>query len=319
MAGEWPRPSLPAERDFWAPISATTCSPGATASSASTTWRRALSGTSSTSAPMISSSSTTTWSIASRSRRPVDVVYHLAALASPIDYLRQPLHSLKVGSYGTHNALGLAKHKRARFLLASTSEVYGDPARPPAAGELLGERQPDRPARGLRRGEALRRGADDGLPRPAGRRHARSCASSTRTARACARTTAVRSRRSSARRSPATRSPSSATDRRRGASATSTTSSAGCTCWRRARSTCRSTSATPASSRCSSWRSSSCASQARRARSCSRRCRWTIPKVRQPDITRAQQVLGWEPEVSLEEGLRRLIDSTQARAEIVGA
>jgi dTDP-glucose 4,6-dehydratase len=58
---------------------------------------------------------------------PVDIVYHLAALASPIDYLRMPLHSLKVGSYGTHNALGLAKFKRARFLLASTSEVYGDP------------------------------------------------------------------------------------------------------------------------------------------------------------------------------------------------
>jgi dTDP-glucose 4,6-dehydratase len=57
----------------------------------------------------------------------VDFVYHLAALASPIDYLRMPLHSLKVGSYGTHNALGLAKFKRARFLLASTSEVYGDP------------------------------------------------------------------------------------------------------------------------------------------------------------------------------------------------
>jgi len=58
---------------------------------------------------------------------PVDVVYHLAALPSPIDYLRQPLLSLKVGSYGTHNALGLAKLKRARFVLASTSEVYGDP------------------------------------------------------------------------------------------------------------------------------------------------------------------------------------------------
>jgi dTDP-glucose 4,6-dehydratase len=58
---------------------------------------------------------------------PVDFVYHLAALASPIDYLRMPLHSLKVGSYGTHHALGLAKFKRARFLLASTSEVYGDP------------------------------------------------------------------------------------------------------------------------------------------------------------------------------------------------
>ena len=58
---------------------------------------------------------------------PVDVVYHLAALPSPIDYMRMPLHSLKTGSYGTHHALGLAKFKRARFLLASTSEVYGDP------------------------------------------------------------------------------------------------------------------------------------------------------------------------------------------------
>jgi dTDP-glucose 4,6-dehydratase len=58
---------------------------------------------------------------------PVDVVFHLAALASPIDYLRQPLASLKTGSHGTHNALGLAKWKRARFLLASTSEIYGDP------------------------------------------------------------------------------------------------------------------------------------------------------------------------------------------------
>src|SRR5665648_208733 len=58
---------------------------------------------------------------------PVDFVFHLASRASPIDYLRLPLHTLKVGSYGTHNALGLAKFKRARFLLASTSEVYGDP------------------------------------------------------------------------------------------------------------------------------------------------------------------------------------------------
>src|SRR5436190_1303281 len=58
---------------------------------------------------------------------PVDFVYHLASPASPIDYARLPLATLKVGSYGTHNALGLAKFKRARFLLASTSEVYGDP------------------------------------------------------------------------------------------------------------------------------------------------------------------------------------------------
>ena len=49
---------------------------------------------------------------------PVDFVFHLASPASPIDYLRLPLHTLKVGSYGTHNALGLAKFKRARFLLA---------------------------------------------------------------------------------------------------------------------------------------------------------------------------------------------------------
>jgi dTDP-glucose 4,6-dehydratase len=58
---------------------------------------------------------------------PVDFVFHLASPASPIDYLRLPLHTLKVGSYGTHHMLGLAKIKRARFLLASTSEVYGDP------------------------------------------------------------------------------------------------------------------------------------------------------------------------------------------------
>ena len=58
---------------------------------------------------------------------PVDFIYHLASPASPIDYLRLPLQTLKVGSHGTHNALGLAKAKRARFLLASTSEVYGDP------------------------------------------------------------------------------------------------------------------------------------------------------------------------------------------------
>ena len=58
---------------------------------------------------------------------PVELVFHLASPASPIDYLRLPLHTLKVGSYGTHHMLGLAKFKRARFLLASTSEVYGDP------------------------------------------------------------------------------------------------------------------------------------------------------------------------------------------------
>jgi dTDP-glucose 4,6-dehydratase len=58
---------------------------------------------------------------------PVDGVLHFASPASPVDYLEQPIPTLKVGSLGTHKALGLAKAKGARFLLASTSEVYGDP------------------------------------------------------------------------------------------------------------------------------------------------------------------------------------------------
>ena len=73
---------------------------------------------------------------------PLDFVYHLAALASPIDYLRLPLHSLKTGSYGTHHALGLAKWKRARFLLASTSEVYGDPEMHPQPETYWGNVNP---------------------------------------------------------------------------------------------------------------------------------------------------------------------------------
>src|SRR5205807_9291671 len=73
---------------------------------------------------------------------PVDFVYHLASPASPIDYLRLPLHTLKVGSYGTHHTLGLAKAKRARFLLASTSEVYGDPLEHPQPESYWGHVNP---------------------------------------------------------------------------------------------------------------------------------------------------------------------------------
>ena len=57
----------------------------------------------------------------------IDYVLHLASPASPVDYLEHPIKTLKVGSLGTHNALGVAKEKGAKFLLASTSEVYGDP------------------------------------------------------------------------------------------------------------------------------------------------------------------------------------------------
>lgn len=60
-------------------------------------------------------------------KEPVDAVLHFASPASPVDYLEHPIHTLKVGSLGTLNAIGLAKAKNARFLLASTSEVYGDP------------------------------------------------------------------------------------------------------------------------------------------------------------------------------------------------
>ena len=73
---------------------------------------------------------------------PVDFVYHLASPASPIDYLRLPLHTLKVGSYGTHHTLGLAKAKRARFLIASTSEVYGDPLEHPQPESYWGHVNP---------------------------------------------------------------------------------------------------------------------------------------------------------------------------------
>ncbi len=73
---------------------------------------------------------------------PVDFVYHMACPASPIDYLQMPLHTLKVGAVGTRNAIGLSKWKRARFLLASTSEVYGDPEVHPQKEDYWGNVNP---------------------------------------------------------------------------------------------------------------------------------------------------------------------------------
>ncbi len=73
---------------------------------------------------------------------PVDYVLHFASPASPIDYLKLPIQTLKVGSLGTHKALGLAKAKHARFLLASTSEVYGDPLIHPQTEEYWGNVNP---------------------------------------------------------------------------------------------------------------------------------------------------------------------------------
>lgn len=90
---------------------------------------------------------------------PVDFVWHFASPASPLDYLQLPIHTLKVGALGTHKALGLSMEKKARFLLASTSEVYGDPMVHPQNEEYWGNVNPVGP-RGVydeakRFGEAL--------------------------------------------------------------------------------------------------------------------------------------------------------------------
>jgi dTDP-glucose 4,6-dehydratase len=73
---------------------------------------------------------------------PVDYVFHFASPASPIDYLKLPIQTLKVGALGTHNCLGLAKAKGARFLIASTSEVYGDPLVHPQREDYWGNVNP---------------------------------------------------------------------------------------------------------------------------------------------------------------------------------
>jgi dTDP-glucose 4,6-dehydratase len=72
----------------------------------------------------------------------IDLLFHLASPASPVDYLELPIQTLKVGALGTHNMLGLAKEKGARFLLASTSEVYGDPLVNPQTEEYWGNVNP---------------------------------------------------------------------------------------------------------------------------------------------------------------------------------
>jgi len=95
---------------------------------------------------------------------PVDFIFHFASPASPIDYLELPIQTLKVGALGTHKALGLARAKKARFLLASTSEVYGDPLVHPQPETYWGNVNPIGPRGVYDRGQAFRRGHDGGLP-----------------------------------------------------------------------------------------------------------------------------------------------------------
>ena len=79
----------------------------------------------------------------------LDFIMHFASPASPIDYLKMPIQTLKVGSLGTHHLLGLAKSKQARILIASTSEVYGDPLVHPQKEDYWGKCQPNWSSRRL--------------------------------------------------------------------------------------------------------------------------------------------------------------------------
>ena len=94
----------------------------------------------------------------------LDYILHFASPASPIDYLKMPIQTLKVGSLGTHNCLGLARAKNARILVASTSEIYGDPTVHPQHESYWGNVKSYRTTWGVRRSQALPGSDDDGLP-----------------------------------------------------------------------------------------------------------------------------------------------------------
>jgi len=241
---------------------------------------------------------------------PIDVVYHLASPASPIDYLRLPLQTLKVGSHGTHNALGLAKWKRARFLLASTSEVYGDPLIHPQPETYWGNVNPIGP-RGVydeakRYAEALtmayhrQQGVDTCIVRifntygPRMRPHdGRAIPTFIRQALANEPLTVFGD-------GSQTRSFCYVDDLINGLIALAESGEhlpvnignpAEYTLLELARKVLEATGGT-----------SEIVFEALPV---------DDPKVRQPDITRARQLLGWEPQVSLEEGLRRLLQASQ--------
>jgi dTDP-glucose 4,6-dehydratase len=245
---------------------------------------------------------------------PVDFVYHLASPASPIDYLRLPLHTLKVGSYGTHNALGLAKFKRARFLLASTSEVYGDPQVHPQPESYWGNVNPIGP-RGVydeakRYAEAMtmayhrQQGVDTGIARifntygPRMRPHdGRAIPTFVRQALDNAPITVFGD-------GSQTRSFCFVDDLIRGLHLLARSGEhlpvnlgnpGEYTVLELAEAVIRITGS-----------QSEIVFQA---------LPMDDPQVRQPDITRARQLLGWEPEISLEDGLRRMLQ-TKGRDQV---
>jgi dTDP-glucose 4,6-dehydratase len=241
---------------------------------------------------------------------PIDFVYHLASPASPIDYLRLPLLTLKVGSQGTHNALGLAKWKRARFLLASTSEVYGDPLVHPQPETYWGNVNPIGP-RGVydeakRYAEALtmayhrQQGVDTCIVRifntygPRMRPHdGRAIPTFIRQALAKEPLTVFGD-------GSQTRSFCYVDDLIRGLI-----------------SLAQSGEHLPVNiGNPAEYTLLELAKQVIEATGSSSEIVFEAlpvddPKVRQPDITRARQLLGWEPQVSLEEGLRRTLQANQ--------
>jgi dTDP-glucose 4,6-dehydratase len=242
---------------------------------------------------------------------PVDVVFHFAALASPIDYMRMPLHSLKVGSYGTHNALGLAKFKRARFLLASTSEVYGDPEEHPQKETYWGNVNPIGP-RGVydeakRYAEALtmayhnQQGVDTAIARIFNTFGPRMRPNDGRAIPTFVRQALANQPLTVFGDGSQTRSFCYVDDLIRGLYLLATSDehlpvNVGnpneMTLLELAETVIRVTAS-----------ASEIVYEALPV---------DDPQVRQPDITRAKQVLGWEPEISLEEGLRRMIDAIRA-------
>jgi dTDP-glucose 4,6-dehydratase len=247
----------------------------------------------------------------------IDYVFHLASPASPIDYARLPLHTLKVGSYGTHNMLGLAKFKRARFLLASTSEVYGDPQIHPQPETYWGHVNPIGP-RGVydeakRYAEALvmayhrQQGVDTCIARifntygPRMRPHdGRAIPTFVRQALENKPLTVFGD-------GSQTRSFCYVDDLIRGLYALATSGEhlpvnignpREMTLHELAEAVVRTTGS--------------------RSEIVYEALPVDDPQVRQPDITRARQVLGWEPEVELEEGLKRLLAAADGPQVLAG-